>query len=223
MIYAWDEVSGLNIWRFPAGRQSDQPPSNLTSTGAIIANAGPLLEPGTNGLLYHSESHTLLACNHGFRAVTALHAKHTTSGAFGGNTAQYRVLQAVKYGEKKLNSPNDLSLALDGTLFVTDPSYGLKRVWSNVKPEQSPGRERDANCVYALHGVSALLTSAGDVGAAKLSKSTVTCAIERPNGIAVFPSQTVEVAGTTRVLVGDSSRDQSYWVVSHLFLLLFLC
>lgn len=70
----------------------------------------------------------LLTCQHGARNIV----RHETDGGL-------TVLVAAFAG-KALNSPNDLALRADGSLWFTDPSYGLGR------------RERgvDGNFVYRL-------------------------------------------------------------------------
>ena len=46
---------------------------------------------------------------------------------------------------KKLNSPNDVVVKSDGTLYFTDPDYGLK---NNPTTKQKEGREQAGNFVY---------------------------------------------------------------------------
>ena len=47
-----------------------------------------------------------------------------------------------RYEGKRLNSPNDFVVARDGTIFFTDPPYGL--------PRQVEGKELDFQGVYRL-------------------------------------------------------------------------
>jgi len=56
-----------------------------------------------------------------------------------------------RYQGKRLNSPNDLVVARDGTIYFTDPPYGL--------PRQTEGKELDFQGVYRLatDGTLALL------------------------------------------------------------------
>ena len=46
---------------------------------------------------------------------------------------------------KKFNSPNDVVVKSDGTVFFTDPDYGLK---TNPTTKQKEGREQPGNFVY---------------------------------------------------------------------------
>ncbi|MGR9086556.1 MAG: MMPL family transporter, partial [Gammaproteobacteria bacterium] len=52
---------------------------------------------------------------------------------------------ADRYDGKRLNSPNDLVYRSDGTLFFTDPAFGLPKVYDD------PRKELDFQGVYALY------------------------------------------------------------------------
>jgi sugar lactone lactonase YvrE/uncharacterized protein YbjT (DUF2867 family) len=52
------------------------------------------------------------------------------------------VTLADKFSGKRLNSPNDLVIRSDGTIYFSDPPYGL--------PEMSQGKELDFNGVYKI-------------------------------------------------------------------------
>ncbi len=71
-------------------------------------------EPGTNGLALDGRGNILL-CNHGDRRIS----RYPLDGRHGQETV------ADRYAGKRFNSPNDLALAPDGTLWFTDPPYGL--------------------------------------------------------------------------------------------------
>lgn len=70
----------------------------------------------------------LIACEHGSRSVTRMDAGGT------------HVTLAATHGGKRLNSPNDVVVKSDGTIWFTDPPYGIKR-------EQV---EQDGNYVFRL-------------------------------------------------------------------------
>ncbi|MCP5537175.1 MAG: SMP-30/gluconolactonase/LRE family protein [Akkermansiaceae bacterium] len=76
----------------------------------------------TNGNLLDLQGR-LLSCQHSGRNV--IRAEND-----GGIT-----VLADKFEGKKFNSPNDLAIKSDGTIWFTDPSYGL-----NGKPGEIPGR-----------------------------------------------------------------------------------
>lgn len=89
---------------------------------------------------HHQNGHTLdaqgrlVACSHGLRALLRQEAGGT-----------WTVL-ADHFEDRKLNSPNDVALHPDGSLWFTDPTYGID------KPEEGYGGEREqpGNFVYRL-------------------------------------------------------------------------
>ena len=113
-------------------------------------------EPGSNGLLFDKEGRLVL-CQHGDRRVARLEA----DGSF--------TTLADRYDGKRFNSPNDAAFRSDGSLYITDPSYGLEG------GNKSPLKELPYNGVYRLDpsGVVTLLTKE----------------ISFPNGIAFSPDE----------------------------------
>jgi sugar lactone lactonase YvrE len=85
---------------------------------------------------------------------------------------------ATHYQGKRLNSPNDLVCKSDGSIYFTDPPYGL--------PGQIEGKDLDWNGVYRLapEGTLSLLDDS----------------FERPNGLAFSPDERT-------LYVDDSYRD----------------
>lgn len=81
-----------------------------------------------------------------------------------------RVL-AAKYLGKRLNSPNDAVYRSNGDLYFTDPPYGP------IQGDNDPKKELPFNGVYRI-------TAAGKLG-------LLTKELERPNGIAFSPDETV--------------------------------
>ena len=75
---------------------------------------------------------------------------------------------------KKLNSPNDVVVKSDGTLYFTDPDYGLK---TNPATQQKEGREQAGHFVYR-HDPQTGRTTA-------LVRDFV-----QPNGLAFSPDET---------------------------------
>lgn len=202
VMYAWNNVSGIQVWRTPSGRQ----------TQATTMHA-PLLEPGSNGLLYHAPSRSLLMCDHGRRQIMAMSHIGTIGHAFhGGNNGNSggvsRPLVAAAPNGGRFNSPNDLSFTAEGDLYFTDPAYGMRSTWG---PDHDAIRDLSHNCIYRAAGVhDALMASVTDtaVDVSKLvTVSEVSCDMKHPNGVAVLPS-------SGNIIVSDSSRLQSYWKVS---------
>lgn len=98
----------------------------------------------------------LVSCEHGSRTVTR-------TGADG----KVETICSTHKG-KRLNSPNDLAVRRDGTIWFTDPPYG-------VKPDE---KEQDANHVFRL-----------DPGAKE--PVAVVSDFSMPNGICFSPDQTM--------------------------------
>ncbi len=139
--YSWSQNSGVEVFLSPSG----------------AGNVEGFREPGANGLLY-TESGEILLCNHGRRAIQSLNPL----------TKERRTLSG-KYRGKKFNSPNDIIQASDGTIYFTDPPYGLDGL------NESPLKELDFNGVYRLD---------------KDGKVTVLIKdMTFPNGIALSPDE----------------------------------
>jgi len=81
-----------------------------------------------------------------------------------------------RYQGKRLNSPNDVVVKSDGSIYLTDPPYGL--------PQQEQGKELDFNGVYRL---------APDGTLTLLDDSFV-----RPNGLAFSPDESTLYIADTR-------------------------
>ena len=87
--------------------------------GADIAEYG---QPGSNGLTF-DKAGRLTINQHGNRRVVRLE-----------NNGQLTVL-ADKFEGKRLNSPNDLVYRSDGTLYFTDPPFGLPKFFDDKRKE----------------------------------------------------------------------------------------
>jgi len=109
----------------------------------------------SNGLLI-APGGNLLACEHGTRSITR------SSGSGRTDTL------ATHFRGMRFNSPNDLCMASDGTIYFTDPPWGL------------PGRNEDPDKEIPFNGVYRL--SGGEV---ELIDSTLSW----PNGIALSPDE----------------------------------
>jgi gluconolactonase len=80
-----------------------------------------------NGNILDNEGR-LITCEHGSRRVTRTEPDGSV------------VVLAERYAGRRLNSPNDVVVKRDGTIWFTDPPYG-------IKPEE---REQDGHYVFRL-------------------------------------------------------------------------
>jgi gluconolactonase len=79
-----------------------------------------------NGLAY-DRTGTLISCEHRTRRIT----KETPEGT---------VTVVDRYRGKRLNAPNDLVIAEDGTIIFTDPHYGLTEGYGGPGEQELPFR-----------------------------------------------------------------------------------
>jgi gluconolactonase len=107
-IYRWSDSDGLSVFRTKSGY-----------TGPDIAEYG---QPGSNGLTFDREGR-LTVNEHGNRRVTRLEK----TGAL--------TILADRFDGKRLNSPNDLVYKSDGSLYFTDPPFGLPKFFDDPRKE----------------------------------------------------------------------------------------
>lgn len=121
----------------------------------------------SNGLTFNRKG-DLIACEHRTRAITVSKDGKTFAVA------------ADSYQGKKLNSPNDVVAADDGTIFFSDPIYGLRE--GNGGPAEA---ELDFQGLYRLTPDGNLIL--------------ITDSFERPNGLTLsHDEKTLYVADTVR-------------------------
>jgi gluconolactonase len=128
-------------------------------------------EPGSNGMTLDANGRVTVA-GHAGRTVWRL---ETLSPQ-----AQVTVL-ADLYQDKKLNSPNDLVYKSDGSLYFTDPPYGLP-----TQSDKDPDKELQVNGVYRIR--DALQQKPG----APPDRDKLQLIIKdlgRPNGLAFSPDE----------------------------------
>jgi gluconolactonase len=156
-IIQWIPGKGASVFMHPSGYKGTAP------------FQGP--EPGSNGMTLDAKGRVTVA-GHGGRTVWRLESLDPK--------AQITVL-ADSYQGKKLNSPNDLVYRSDGSLYFTDPPYGLP-----TQGDQDPEKELKVNGVYRIPG--ALQQKPG----APPDRSKLQLIIKdlpRPNGIAFSPDE----------------------------------
>jgi len=139
--YAPEQNGQLTVFREKSGYE-----------GADIAEYG---QPGSNGLTFDQEGR-LTINQHGNRRVVRL-----------GSDGELTVL-ADKFEGKRLNSPNDLVYRSDGTLYFTDPPFGLPKFFKD------PRKELPFSGVFAVKDGNVRLVTKDFTG---------------PNGIAFSPDE----------------------------------
>lgn len=126
-----------------------------TKSGYSGADIAAYRQPGSNGLAVDAQGR-LTINQHGNRRVIRVE-----------RTGAVSVL-ADRFEGRRLNSPNDLVYRSDGSLYFTDPPFGLPRVFDD------PGKETPFSGVYRWQdGQLTLLTSD----------------LSGPNGIAFSPDE----------------------------------
>jgi len=118
----------------------------------------------SNGLAL-DRSGRLITCEHSTRRVTRTEVDSSVS------------VLAERYEGRRLNSPNDVVVRSDGSIYFTDPPYGLKNfdTW----------KELSFNGVYRFAPDGKLVLLADD--------------FDRPNGLAFSPDESV-------LYINDTSR-----------------
>lgn len=165
-VYKWKEGQPVAIYLHPSG---------------FMGNNFSGSEPGANGLLLDPEGRLVL-CQHGERRVARMEAPldqpDTVFTALAG-----------EYNGMRFNSPNDGVYHSNGSLYFTDPPYGL------------PGRMEDPGKEIPFQGVYRLSPS-GEV-------ELLTDEFTRPNGIALSPDE-------SKIYIANSDPEQAIWKVFDL-------
>jgi gluconolactonase len=107
-IYRWSSDGIVSVYR--------------THSGYTGLNIGEYNQPGSNGLTLDPQGR-LTIDEHGNRRVTRLEKNGVVT------------ILADRFEGKRLNSPNDLVYRSDGTLYFTDPPFGLPRVFDDPRKE----------------------------------------------------------------------------------------
>ena len=150
-VHRWTRESGVEPFLDPSGLAGAIPPG--------------IREAGANGLAIDADG-ALVIADSGTRAITRVNL-----------STRQRTILVDRYDGKRFNSCNDLAIGRDGSIYFTDPPYGL------ADGDDSPLKELAFNGVYRLPrgGAPQLLDDS----------------LRRPNGIALVP-------GGDRLYVGCS-------------------
>jgi len=108
VIYRWHPAGHVSVFR--------------TKSGYRGVDIGRFVQPGSNGLTFDQVGR-LTMCQHGNRRVVRVEPHGDVT------------VLADRYEGQRLNSPNDLVYRSDGTLFFTDPPFGLPGVFDDLDKE----------------------------------------------------------------------------------------
>jgi gluconolactonase len=150
--FLFSDPNANKIYKYAANGTLSVFKNDSGYSGKDIAEYG---QPGSNGLTLDRQGQ-LTINQHGNRRVVRLE-----------QDGRLTVL-ADRYAGKRLNSPNDLVYRSDGTLFITDPPFGLPKFFDD------PRKELPYSGVFALYK-----------GELKL----VSTDLKGPNGIAFSPDE----------------------------------
>ena len=140
-IYRWSPEGQVSVFRAKSGYSG--------------FNVGEYHQPGSNGLTLDSKGR-LTINQHGNRRVIRVEPR--------GNIT----VLADQYDGKRLNSLNDLVYRSDGALYVTDPPFGLPKVFDD------PRKELPYSGVYCVKDEQVKLVSMD---------------LDAPNGLAFSPDE----------------------------------
>jgi gluconolactonase len=107
-IYRWTPDGQVSVFR--------------TKSGYAGVDVGEYGQPGSNGITLDPEGRITIN-EHGNRRVVRIEKNGVVT------------VLADRYDGKRLNSPNDLVYRSDGTLFFTDPPFGLPKAFDDARKE----------------------------------------------------------------------------------------
>ena len=108
VIYRWSSDGQVSVYR--------------TKTGYAGADIAEYRQPGSNGLAFDREARLTIA-EHGNRRISRIEKNGMVT------------VLADNFEGRRLNSPNDLVYKSDGSLYFTDPPFGLPKVFDDARKE----------------------------------------------------------------------------------------
>ena len=156
-IDQWVPGQSASVFMHPSGYEGAEPYKGL--------------EPGSNGMTLDADGRLTVA-GHARRNVWRLETLDPKG--------QITVL-ADSYQGKKLNSPNDVAYKSDGSLYFTDPPYGLP-----TQGDDDPLKELQVNGVYRIPGARQQKPGAPPD---REKLQLVIKDLPRPNGLAFSPDE----------------------------------
>ena len=171
-IRKWQPGTGASIFLQPSGFEGKIPFGGH--------------EPGSNGMTLDARGRLTVA-GHGRRDVYRFESLSDPAHA---------TILADTYQGKRLNSPNDLVYKSDGSLYFTDPPYGLP-----TQKDSDPAKELTVNGVYRLAGA---LEQAPGAPPKRENLQLLIKDLPRPNGIVFSPDE--------QFLYVSNSEPQKTWM-----------
>ncbi|MGB6781920.1 MAG: SMP-30/gluconolactonase/LRE family protein [Terracidiphilus sp.] len=171
-IRDWTPGAGVEIFDQPSGYKGAEP------------YGGP--EPGSNGMTLDARG----------RLTVAGHAQRDVFRFESIDPKGQMTVLADEYNGKRLNSPNDLVYKSDGSLYFTDPPYGLR-----TQRDRDKEKQLQVNGVYRIaHALQHKPGATPDRAALEL----VVGDLPRPNGIAFSPGE--------KYLYVDNTEPKKLWM-----------
>ncbi len=171
-IRRWTPGKGVSIFLQPSGYQGSTPYGGR--------------EPGSNGMTLDSLG----------RLTVAGHAQRDVFRFESLNPEAVQTVLADRYQSLRLNSPNDLVYRSDGSIYFTDPPYGLRK-----QNDSDPEKELQVNGVYRIPSAVAQKPGAPP---ARADLQLLISDLPRPNGIAFSPGE--------KFLYVDSTEPRKIWM-----------
>ncbi|SDP94032.1 gluconolactonase [Rhodoferax sp. OV413] len=133
----------------------------------------------------------LLHCSHGQRAIVRTPLRDRRIQA---DTPDTMVVD--RYQGKRLNSPNDIVVKRDGTIWFSDPPYGIlsDREGHKAVPEQA------ANHVFCFNPATGVLTAAS-------------AWVQEPNGLAFSPDESLLYVSDTSAALAPAGQGHHHIAV----------
>jgi gluconolactonase len=171
-IRRWTPGKGVSIFLQPSGYQGSAPYGGR--------------EPGSNGMTLDASG----------RLTVAGHAQRDIYRFESLNPEAVETVLADRYQSLRLNSPNDLVYRSDGSVYFTDPPYGLRK-----QNDADPDKDLQVNGVYRIPGAVAQKPGAPPAHA---DLQLLISDLARPNGIAFSPGE--------KFLYVDSTEPKKIWM-----------
>ena len=166
-IYSWNVIDGVSDFIVPSGNTGYAPNIDFGLLGA-------------NGLAINNDGRLIL-CQHGDRRLATIETKSSINPNFS------TVID--NFEGNRFNSPNDLVLADDGSIYFTDPAFGFFNL-ETFEFVEDDIKKLNFNGVYRYNPDNNDL-------------SLITDKIDLPNGIGISPDNKFLYVNKMSVLDGN--------------------